>query len=173
MSIRLEYWRLAPEEFKSLLSLQLRLKAGMDPRVFELVGLRVSQINGCAFCVDLHASELRKTQETERRINALVAWRNTPFYSESERAALEWAERLTELDGSAAREAAYEALRPHFSDRETVILVLAIAVMNAMNRLAIGCGRRPEPEAVRAAPEAVRAAPAAVQAAPNAGREPC
>ncbi len=144
MSTRLEYWRIAPEELKALVSLGLRLKAGMDPKLYELVGLRVSQINGCAFCVDLHAGELRKARESERRINTLVAWRNTPFYSPPERAALEWAERLTELDNSAAREAARDALRTHFPDRETVSLIFAIAVMNAMNRVAIGCGRMPE-----------------------------
>ncbi len=145
MSTRLEYWRVVPEEFKALLALQLRLKAGMDPKLFDLVCLRVSQINGCAFCVDLHASEARKAEESERRISSLVVWRNTPIYSPQERAALEWAECLTDLSGNVPVEAAYEALQAHFSERQVATLTFTVSVMNAMNRVAIGCGRKPEP----------------------------
>jgi AhpD family alkylhydroperoxidase len=158
MSMRLEYWRAAPDEFKALMSLQLRLKAGIDARLFDLVCLRVSQINGCAFCVDLHAGEVRKAGETERRINGLVVWRETPFFSESERAALDWAERLTNVRDAGSFDSAYDALPAHFSERQIAVLTLVVSVMNAVNRLAIGCGRKPESEATSSLPSTVPAA---------------
>jgi AhpD family alkylhydroperoxidase len=144
VSVRLEYWRTAPDEFKALMSLQLRLKAAMESRLFDLVYLRVSQINGCPFCVDLHATELRKDGESERRIAALVVWRDTPFFSAPERAALEWAERLTDIRHAGDLSSSYDALRPHFSDRQVAVLTFAISVMNSINRIAIGFGRKPQ-----------------------------
>jgi AhpD family alkylhydroperoxidase len=143
VSIRLEYWRAAPDEFKTLLSAQLRLKAGFDPKLFDLVSLRVSQINGCPFCIDLHAGELRKAGEIDRRVEALFGWRNTNCFSAAERAALGWAERLTNLRDAEPLDGAYDALRPHFSDRQIAVLTFAVAQMNAMNRIAIGFGRKP------------------------------
>jgi AhpD family alkylhydroperoxidase len=142
VSIRLEYWRAAPDEFKALLSAQLRLKAGFDPILFELVSLRVSQINGCPFCVDLHAGELRKAGEIDRRVEGLAVWRNATFFSAAEQAALGWAERLTTLRDAEPLGAAYDALRPHFSDRQIAVLTFAVAQMNAMNRIAIAFGRK-------------------------------
>jgi len=152
MSARIEYWRVAPEEFKALLALQLRLKAAIDSRLFGLLYLRVSQINGCAFCVDLHATDLRKAKESERRIDAVAVWRNTSFFSPSERAALEWAERLTDIRDSRSVDAAYDALLAHFSERQITVLTFAISIMNSMNRVAIGMGRKPEPESVSSVP---------------------
>ena len=152
MSIRLEYWRAAPEEFKSLMSLQLRLKAGIDSRLFDLLYLRVSQINGCPFCVDLHARELRKAGDAERRIDALVVWRDSPFFSEPERAALDWAEHLTSMRDVGRLDALYDALHPHFSERQIAVLTFAVSLMNAVNRVAIGFGRKPEADAASAGP---------------------
>ena len=157
MSIRLEYWRAAPDEYRALMSLQTRLKAGIDRRLFDLIFLRVSQINGCAFCIDSHASEMRKTDDSGRRLDALVVWRDTPFFSAAERAALDWAERLTEIRNRGSLDAPYEALRPHFSERQIAVLTFAITVMNAMNRVAIGFGRRPELDAASSPPAEVRA----------------
>jgi AhpD family alkylhydroperoxidase len=152
VSIRLEYWRAAPDEFKALLSAQLRLKAGLDSKLVDLVSLRVSQINGCPFCVDLHAAELRKAGEIERRVEGLVVWRNTSFFSAAEQAALEWAERLTSLRDAEPLDAAYDALRPHFSDRQIAVLTFVVAQMNAMNRIAIGFGRKPASDAASLGP---------------------
>jgi AhpD family alkylhydroperoxidase len=147
VSQRLEYWRTAPEEFKALISLQRVLKAGTDERLFDLLSLRVSQLNGCPFCVDLHAGELRKSGETDRRIDALMVWRDTPFFSERERAVLDWAECLTSIREARALDGAYKALPNHFSDREITLITFAVSVINAINRVAIGFARKPQPDA--------------------------
>ena len=146
MSTRLMYWQVAPDEYRALIGLQLRLKAALEPRLVDLILLRVSQINGCAFCVDAHASEARKAGETDRRIAALAVWRDTPFFSDVERAALDWAEQLTTLRDRSSLGGHYDALRLHFSDRQIAALTFSICVMNAVNRVAIGFGRRPDPD---------------------------
>jgi len=147
MSTRLEYWEIAPNEYRALISLSLRLRAALEPRLSDLVLLRVSQMNGCSFCVDSHASEARKAGESERRLAALPVWRDTPFFSAPERAALEWAERLTHLRDRGRLDEPYDALRPHFSERQIAVLTFSISFMNAMNRVAIGFGRGPDPAA--------------------------
>jgi len=150
----MEYWRTLPDEFRGLMALQVRLKTGFDPKLFELVSLRVAQISECPFCVDLHGTEARKAGETERRIGALVVWRDTPFFSPPERAALEWAERLTRLGESRSLDEPYAALQAHFSDRQIAQLTFSIAVMNAMTRIAIGFGRTPVADEAAETPSA-------------------
>ncbi len=112
--------------------------------LIELLQTRVSQINGCAFCLDMHARDLRRLGEGWQRINSLATWRETPFYTPAERAALAWAEALTRLpDGHAGHDEAFEALKAHFGEQEIVELSWAVAASNAWNRMAVGLRQPP------------------------------
>ena len=146
VALRLEYWSIAPQEYRAIIAALLGLKAGLDPRLWDLVFLRVSQINGCAFCVDTHGMEALQAGESARRLNALAVWRESPVFSGTERAALAWAERVTRLGDSGPSDEVFESLRAHLSDKEVVTLTLAIGLMNALNRVAIGFGRTPSTE---------------------------
>jgi AhpD family alkylhydroperoxidase len=116
---------------------------GIDPRLLDLIKLRASQINGCAFFMDLHASDARKAGESERRLATVSAWRDTPFFTERERAALAWTESLTNIAQTHAPDADYEALAAQFDAREMANLTLAIVTINAWNRFAIGFRKMP------------------------------
>jgi AhpD family alkylhydroperoxidase len=145
MEQRIDFYRASPEAIRALTALEAAIaKLGLDPALLDLVKLRASQINACAFCVDLHASDLRKRGETDRRLAALPVWRETPFFSERERAALAWTEALTLLAQTHAPDADYAQLREHFSERECVDLSLAIGVINTWNRLAVGFRKSPQ-----------------------------
>jgi AhpD family alkylhydroperoxidase len=145
MEQRIDFYRASPEALRALTALEAAIaKLGLDPALLDLVKLRASQINACAFCVDLHASDLRKHGETDRRLAALPVWRETPFFSERERAALAWTEALTLLAQTHAPDADYAQLREHFSERECVDLSLAIGVINTWNRLAVGFRKSPQ-----------------------------
>ena len=140
MSQRLDYFALSPKasgkyaEFSTLLT-----RSPFLAPLAHLVMLRASQINGCAFCVDMHARELRHLGEGWQRLNSLCTWRETALYSERERAALAWAELLTRLpDGHAGHDAAYETLREHFNEQEAVELTWTVAQINTWNRLCVG-----------------------------------
>lgn len=109
----------------------------MDPKLLHLIKLRASQINGCAFCIDMHSKDARTAGETEQRLYELNAWRETPFYSERERAALEWTEALTLISQTHASDDVFEHVSAHFSEKEIVDLTYAIANINTWNRLAI------------------------------------
>src|ERR1041385_4124489 len=111
---------------------------GLDHALLELVKLRASQLNGCAHCIDMHTKELRAAGESEQRLYALDAWRETPFYSERERAALAWTEALTLIRKTHAPDAVYEEMRKHFDAEEQVLLPAAIVAINSWNRIAIG-----------------------------------
>lgn len=143
MSLRSEYWAAAPEEYQALMAVIPKLRAVLGAPLMDLIFVRVSQINGCAFCVDVHTSELLKGEENRRRLNGLVVWRDTPFFSERERAALAWAERLTRITEPGSFDEVYEELQSHFAEKEIVVLTFASALINAMNRVAIGFGRKP------------------------------
>jgi AhpD family alkylhydroperoxidase len=147
VSLRLEYWSAAPEEYRALLSALAKLKAGLEARLWDLVFVRVSQINGCSFCVDTHATEALNAGESPRRLNALAVWRDAPLFTEQERAALAWAERLTRVSDPGSFDETYGSLRPHFPDKEIAVLTFAISLMNSLNRVAIGFGRTPAVEA--------------------------
>ncbi len=108
-----------------------------------LIELRVSQINGCAYCVDLHTLEARKAGETTQRLDCLTVWREVPFFDDAEKAAFEWAEAITKIAVNGAPAKLFTALSEHFSKAEIVDLTLIIAQMNAWNRLAIGFGHLP------------------------------
>lgn len=139
MEQRLDFYKASPDAIKALIALDAATgKLGLEPVLMDLVKLRASQINGCAFCVDLHASDLRKKGESERRVHAVSVWRETPFFTPRESAALGWAESVTQISTSRAPDADYEALSAEFSEAERVNLTLAIGLINTWNRLSIG-----------------------------------
>jgi AhpD family alkylhydroperoxidase len=129
----------APAAIKAMMALEAALGAsGLDHGLLELVKLRASQINGCAFCIHMHATYLRKHGETEMRLYMLNAWRESSFYSARERAALGWTEALTRLAETGAPDADYELLKAEFTEAEQVNLTLAIGAINTWNRLQVG-----------------------------------
>jgi AhpD family alkylhydroperoxidase len=137
MEPRLNYLKLTPEPLKAMYGLEAYLRGcGLEHSLLELVKTRASQINGCAFCLDMHTQDARVAGETEQRLYALPAWRETPFYTERERAALAWAEAVTALDGHVP-DAVYDEVRPHFTDKELADLTWAVVAINGWNRLAI------------------------------------
>jgi len=129
---------LAPEAIKAMTALEQSFtKSGLDHDLLELVKFRVSQINGCAFCLHMHATDLRRHGESEMRLYMLSAWRESTLYSDRERAALGWAEALTRLPETGAPDADYDALKAAFSDAEQVWLTMAIGAINTWNRLQV------------------------------------
>ncbi|MDD0974127.1 carboxymuconolactone decarboxylase family protein [Pseudomonas fontis] len=139
MSNRIEWAKHAPEAYKAMVGLEMALgKSGLENSLLELVRLRASQINGCAYCVNMHANDARQAGETEARLQTLVAWQETAYFTPRERAALAWVESLTLLPEQHAPQHQYEALLVHFSEAEVVNLTLAIATINAWNRFGVG-----------------------------------
>jgi AhpD family alkylhydroperoxidase len=136
---RLPWTDIAPKAYQAMATLSATTaKSSLGPVLMDLVQTRVSQLNGCAFCVDLHVRDLRKHGETWQRINSLSTWRETGLYSKRERTALNWAETMTRLaDGHVSRDADFDALKELFSDQEVVELCWTIAQINAWNRMSI------------------------------------
>lgn len=129
---------LVPEAIKAMMALEQSFtKSGLDHDLLELVKFRVSQINGCAFCLHMHATDLRRHGESEMRLYMLSAWRESTLYSDRERAALGWAEALTLLPETGATDADYDALKAAFFDAEQVWLTMAIGAINTWNRLQV------------------------------------
>jgi AhpD family alkylhydroperoxidase len=138
MQSRLDYARTAPNGLKAMLGLeQYARQSGLEPALIELVKIRTSQINGCAFCLDMHTKDARAAGETEQRLYTVPAWRETPFFSERERAALAWTEAVTRVSESHVPDETYETVREYFTEKELVDLTLAIVAINGWNRLAI------------------------------------
>jgi AhpD family alkylhydroperoxidase len=139
MKPRLNPTAAAPDAYKAMVALETYIKSsGLEPSLIELVKMRASQINGCAFCLDMHSKDARAHGETEQRLYLLDAWRESPVYSDRERAALAWTEALTLIAQTRAPDADYEMLKRHFTDAEQVKLTLLIGTINTWNRLAIG-----------------------------------
>src|SRR5271154_1438516 len=140
---RLKYGQLVPEGFAKMRELEHYLNngTGLETSLRELVRLRVSLMNGCEYCVRLHTSELQKVNETAERIAGVAGWRGSNAYTRRERAALAWAEAMTNIQDGHAPDAVYEEVRAHFSDVETVNLTLVISTINAWNRISISLGR--------------------------------
>ena len=139
MQPRLDFYQASPDAAKAMLAFDAAIrKLDLEPRLIELVKLRASQINGCAYCVDLHSRDARKLGESERRLHAVAVWRESPFFTDRERAALAWTEALTQLADTRAPDADYDWLSSQFSERERVDLTLAINAINSWNRLAVG-----------------------------------
>src|SRR6476659_3884594 len=128
----------APDAYKAMIGLETYMnKSSIEKPLQHLLKLRVSQINGCAYCIDMHWKDLRALGESEQRLYGLDAWRESPYYTDRERAALEWTEAVTLISQTHAPDAAYEALRAQFSEKEIVELTWVIAAINAWNRMAI------------------------------------
>ena len=143
---RLPYMKLAPKAFKALYELSTAVKIGtLGTRLVDLVFLRVSQINGCAFCMDMHWADLVKQDVDPRHLNTVAGWREAPFFSERERAALRWSEIITATPHGDANDEEFALLKAHFSDVEIAELGFAIAAINAWNLLNVGF-RNPVPE---------------------------
>ena len=139
MNARLNYSEVAPDAIKAMYGLEKYVHdSGLERSLYELVKTRASQINGCAYCIDMHTKDARKAGETEQRLYALNAWRETPFYTQRERAALEWTESLTLISENDVPDSLYESVRKHFEEKELVVLTMAIVAINGWNRLAIG-----------------------------------
>jgi AhpD family alkylhydroperoxidase len=139
MKARIDFREAAPEAYRGLSQLQgTVVKGGLERRLIELVYMRASQMNGCAYCLDMHGKDLRAAGEADGRIDTLSAWRETPFFSDRERAALAWTEALTDLSGGVP-DPVYEHARAQFSEKELVELTVAVGTINAWNRLAIAC----------------------------------
>ncbi|CAN7331079.1 carboxymuconolactone decarboxylase family protein [Paraburkholderia sp. DD10] len=145
MEQRLDFYKANPAAIKALMGIEQQVgKSALEKSLTELVRLRASQINGCAYCVDMHTTDARKGGESERRLATVVVWRETPFFTDRERAALEWTEALTLVSHEHVPDAVWQAVRPHFSDEELVDLTLLISAINAWNRFAIGFRKLPE-----------------------------
>jgi AhpD family alkylhydroperoxidase len=139
MEPRLNYGEAAPDAMNAMSALEGYVReSGLERSLLELVKIRSSQINGCAYCLDMHTKDARANGETEQRIYTLSAWRETPFFSERERAALLWAETLTQLSQNEVSDEVFEAVHAHFSDEEMVNLTMAIIAINGWNRLSVG-----------------------------------
>ncbi|MFE1600470.1 carboxymuconolactone decarboxylase family protein [Methylobacterium sp. ID0610] len=131
--------KLAPASIQAMMALEASFRAGpLEPALMELVKMRASQINGCAFCLHMHATDARRHGETEMRLHMLNAWRESPLYTPRERAALAWTEALTRLSETGAPDADYTRLAAEFSEAEQVQLTLLIGAINVWNRLQVG-----------------------------------
>ncbi|MBZ5569206.1 MAG: carboxymuconolactone decarboxylase family protein [Acidobacteriia bacterium] len=138
MEARFSYAKAAPGAVKAMLGLgQYLHECGLEERLLNLIYVRASQINGCAYCLDMHWKDSRTIGENEQRLYSLDAWRECPFYSDRERAALTWTEAVTLIANGHVPDEVYEAVRPHFSEKELSDLTLAVATINAWNRLSI------------------------------------
>jgi len=138
MQSRLNPGKAAPETYKAVLALETHLKGVVEPRLYHLLKLRASQINGCAFCIDMHVKEALDDGEDAQRLHLLSAWRESPLYDDRERALLAWTEALTLLPQTGAPDADFARLREHFSEAEIVHLTAAIGMINLWNRWAVG-----------------------------------
>lgn len=138
MKPRINYAAASPELLKAMLGLETYLhECGLEASLLELVKLRASQINGCAYCIDMHTKDARARGESEQRLYLLNAWREAPFYTERERAALEWTEAVTLITEGHVPDEIYERVRAHFTEKEIADLTLAVVAINGWNRFSI------------------------------------
>jgi AhpD family alkylhydroperoxidase len=138
MEPRIDFMSAGQGAMKAMLELGNHIhKSGLDNKLIDFVNLRVSQINGCAYCIDMHWKDLRAAGETEQRLYGLDAWRESPYYNDKERAALAWAEAVTQLGEGRVPDEVFEETKRHFSDRELADLTLAVVAINGWNRLNI------------------------------------
>jgi AhpD family alkylhydroperoxidase len=149
---RMQLMQLAPDAFRHLIAVERLIGEKVDATLLHLVKMRVSQINGCALCLTMHTGEALAHGERPERLTCLDAWRESPLYTDTERAALTWAEEITLIREHGASREAYEGLKAHFSETEIAWLTLAATSMNGMNRVAISSRSRYE----RAAAEEVK-----------------
>ena len=144
MEPRLDYTKISPDPLKPLMNLEAYVRrCGLERSLLELVKLRVSQINGCGFCIDMHWKDARAAGETEQRLYAVPVWRETPFFTARERAALAWTEAVTEVGRTGVPDEAYAAARAEFSESELVDLTMAVVAINGWNRIAVSFRTEP------------------------------
>jgi AhpD family alkylhydroperoxidase len=139
MQSRLEAQKVSPAAYHAMLGLEgfVRKSSKLEPSLLELIKMRASQINGCAYCLDMHSKDARAGGESEQRLYALPAWRETPFFTDRERAALSWTEAVTLVTEGHVPDEVYEEAKQQFSEEELVNLTLAVITINSWNRLAI------------------------------------
>lgn len=144
MEARLNFYKSNPDAMRVMTTLEDRIqKSGLEKSMVELVRLRASQINGCAFCMNVHTSDARKGGESEQRLATLSAWRETPFFNDRERAALAWTESVTRVAETRVPDEVWEQIKPHFTPAELVDLTLLVNTINAWNRFAIAFRKLP------------------------------
>ncbi|WP_169088941.1 carboxymuconolactone decarboxylase family protein [Paenibacillus sp. PL91] len=142
--MRLNYMKVQPESLQTLLKLEGYVKnSSLDHKLWELIKIRASQINGCAYCLDMHTKDARAMGETEQRLYMLNAWREAPFYTEAERAAIALTEAVTKISDAGVPQELYEQVRKHFDESQFVDLIMAINAINCWNRIAISTGMVP------------------------------
>jgi AhpD family alkylhydroperoxidase len=153
---------MSPAAYQAMYALEtfVQKSSGLEPSLIELVKMRASQVNGCAYCIDMHSKDARAAGESEQRLYALNAWRETPFFTPREQAALAWTEAVTLLTEGHVSDAVYEHARQQFSEEELVNLTMAVVTINGWNRLAI---------AFRAVPGDYQPAARKAEAAPATG----
>lgn len=138
MEPRFNFFTVAPEAYKAMRGLEEYLHScGLEEPLLHLVKLRVSQVNGCAYCLDMHWKDLRSIGEGEQRLYSLDAWRECPWYTDRERAALSWAEALTLVTNGHVTDAVYQQVQPHFTEKELSDLTLAVVTINGWNRICV------------------------------------
>jgi AhpD family alkylhydroperoxidase len=136
--------KVAPGAYQAMQGLEAYLhQSGLEPSLLLLIKVRASQINGCAYCIDMHWKDARANGESEQRLYGLDAWQESPYYTDRERAALAWAESVTRVAETHVPDDVYEEVRPHFTEKELADLTLAVAAINAWNRLAIASRAEP------------------------------
>ncbi|MFD2331038.1 carboxymuconolactone decarboxylase family protein [Cohnella sp. GCM10020058] len=144
MQLRMNHQAVNPAAFQALLKLEESVKKmGLDPVLYELIKIRASQINGCAFCLDMHTTDLRKMGESERRINLIAVWHEAPQFTAKERAALALTEAVVRISEAGVPQHVYEEALRHFSESEYIAIVMAVNAINGWNRVAIATGMFP------------------------------
>jgi AhpD family alkylhydroperoxidase len=144
MEPRLNFYSASPNAIKAMRGLEEHIaRSGVEKPLAQLVRLRASQINGCAYCVDMHYADARKEGDTERRLSNLIVWREAPFFTDRERAALEWTEALTLVADTHVPDAVWDRVKPHFTPEEIVDLTLLVSAINSWNRFAIAFRKLP------------------------------
>lgn len=145
MQARLDFYQASPSATRAMMALEATIgKSGIDKTLEELIRIRASQLNGCAFCLDMHVADARKHGESERRLATVAAWREAPFFTDRERAALEWTEAVTLVAETRVPDAVWEVVKPHFSEQEIADLTLLIVAINGWNRIAVSFRKLPE-----------------------------
>ncbi|OAJ55166.1 alkylhydroperoxidase [Paraburkholderia ginsengiterrae] len=145
MQARLDFYKASPSGTRAMLALEETIgKSGIDKTLAELVRIRASQLNGCAFCLDMHVTDAIKHGESQRRLATIAAWREAPFFTERERAALEWTEAVTLIAQTHVPDAVWEVVKPHFTEQEIADLTLLIIAINGWNRIAVSFRKMPE-----------------------------
>ena len=145
MNPRLDYYSASPKAMKAMIGLEaLTSNLSIEPPLLHLIKIRASQLNGCAFCTDMHSVEARRAGETDRRLYAIAVWRDSGFFNLRERAALAWTEAVTLLADSRVPDDVYQQAREQFNETELVDLTMAVSTINSWNRLAVGFRKTPQ-----------------------------